>query len=311
MSKYEGLANDTISGGFGYVTRHGYGHEIFNFKPYAKCMYGFARAPHDSIRLEKLGAPKDASSVTGVLVVWVAKSKIVGWYKNATVFRAVQPPPMGSGRTFRRDKIGYNVTAIEKNCKLLDPDARLFPIPRAKEREHAMGRYLWYAEGQANRTLRERVERYIAGGGARVGKDGKVRNGVGRAHQQDPLKRAQVEQAAILLTTRHFEALGYNVDSVETDNVGWDLDCVHRESGMQLKLEVKGLSGRNICVELTPHEYQMMRKNKQSYRICIATNCMQTGILAVFAYNQSARAWTDGNDRSLVVEEIESARLHV
>ncbi len=50
MSKYQGLGNDKISGGFSYVKLHGYGHEILNFKPYEGHMYGFARVPHDSIR---------------------------------------------------------------------------------------------------------------------------------------------------------------------------------------------------------------------------------------------------------------------
>lgn len=276
MARYQGLANDTIRGGFGYVTQHGYGSELFNFKPYQGQMYGFARAPHDSIKLEKLGAKAGAASVDGVLVIWVANSKIVGWYNDATVFRNVQGPPPGSGRIFKGHKIGYNVTAREHDCTLLDPDARHFPIPRAKSREHAMGRNLWYAEGPTNWGFRARVREYIARGGAWL-KKVRDRKTVGSPRQQDPLKRQRIEQDAVRVTTKHFENFGYDVDSVESDNVGWDLNAVHRSASVLLKLEVKGLSGSTVVVEMTPQEYRMMQKHRQGYRVCVVTNCLQKG----------------------------------
>ncbi len=93
MSKYKGLARDTISGGGKNVSLYGFGHEIFNFEPYKRKMYGFGKTPHNAIRLENLGATKDAENVNGVTVIWVAKSRIVGWYKNATVYRHHQQPP--------------------------------------------------------------------------------------------------------------------------------------------------------------------------------------------------------------------------
>ena len=51
------------------------------------------------------------------------------------------------------------------------------------------------------------------------------------AHRQlDPQIKAEVERSAIELATDHFEALGYHIDSVEADNVGWDLEAVHRQT---------------------------------------------------------------------------------
>jgi hypothetical protein len=184
MARYQGLSNDTISGGFGYVALHGYGSEIFNFKSYRGKMYGFARAPHNSIRLEKLGGVKGATSVSGVLVVWVAKSRIVGWYENATVFRSAQLPPPRAMRIFKGHQIKFNVVAQKEDCKLLDPDARLFAIPRSKKRADAMGRYLWYAEGHRNRLFRNRVRTYIANGGIWKTRNRRTNSlGGGRAHQ--------------------------------------------------------------------------------------------------------------------------------
>jgi hypothetical protein len=44
---------------------------------------------------------------------------------------------------------------------------------------------------------------------------------------------------------------------VEKDGVGWDLEA-KGEDGSVLKIEVKGLSGSGVTVELTPNDYQMM-----------------------------------------------------
>jgi hypothetical protein len=323
MARYQGLAKDQISGGFGYVKHHGYGDEIFNFKPYRGHMYGFGNPPRrskkkgGSIKIERLGAPKGEPSVDKVLVIWVAKSKIIGWYKNATVFRKVRPPPEESRRIFKRKSIGYNVSALRQDCKLLPPDSRLIHVPRAKERKHAMGRYVWYADGTVNRPFRNRVLKYVdAGGnpsvfgnGRRTKKAGPPHHGT--PHQPDPHKRERVERCAVDLTDEHFDDLGYNVRSVEVDNKGWDLEAVHRQTGVLLRLEVKGLSGSSVTVEMTPQEYKMMRSHRQSYRVCVVTNSLakKQRALSVFACNDTSGAWIDGNDRPLVIQEMKSARL--
>jgi hypothetical protein len=118
-----------------------------------------------------------------------------------------------------------------------------------------MGRYTWYAEGPSNRVYRAKVLKYVAAGGeisAFLRKKGLKR--LGKAYQPDPYIRSRVERRAVDLVTQQFEALGYEVDSVARDNVGWDLNALHRYTGARLQLEVKGLSGKEISVELTPNE---------------------------------------------------------
>jgi Domain of unknown function (DUF3883) len=313
MSEYSGL--DKITGGGKAVAIQGYGHEMLNFKPFAGRMYGTAVTPgFGDINLERLGAAKGSSFVDGVLVVWVAKSRIVGWYRNARVFRRSQQPPKNSGRSYKSHSIGYRMTAVQSFCTILDPDARHFPVPRAREREHAMGRYIWYAEGASNRAFRKKVLRYVAAGGQVPvhGKGKKTKHG-GGGHQSDLQKKTKVEQSAIDLTTGHFEKLNYVIETVEYDNVGWDLNAVHSQSGARLRLEVKGLSGEGVNVELTPNEYKMMKKHKQTYRICVGTNCLEQSHrrLAVFAFNDASSSWVDGIDRSLQITEVKSARLRL
>jgi hypothetical protein len=312
MSEYSGPGQ--ISGGGKYVTIHGYGHEMMNFKPFTGKMYGTAPTPsYGDINVERLGAPGGAEFVDGVLVVWVAKSRIVGWYKNARVYRHHQPSPKNSGRSYKGSPIDYRVTASASDCTRLDPDNRHFPVPRAQERAHAMGRYTWYADGVSNRSFRAKVLKYVAAGGsiAVLGKSKQAKRASG-THQLNPLKRLKVERAAIDLATRHFKKFGYVVTSVEGDNVGWDLSAVHPKTGL-LRLEVKGLSGAGINIELTPNEYKMMKKHNETYRVCVGTNCLKKSqrMLSVFAYNDASRSWVDGSDRLLEIAEVKSARLRL
>jgi hypothetical protein len=208
MSKYQGLKRDTISGGGRHISVHGFGHEILNFQPYRGRMYGFAQVPHSSMKIEKLGAPKGAQSVDGVVVAWVAKSRIVGWYRDATVFRRVQPPPKHSARVYQGKLIGYNVTGDAGKCKILSPDARLFAIPRSKNRKHAMGRYLWYAEGPQNQSFRERVLAYIAADGVLPLTHKSDLRIAGRGRQSDIYKRHRIEESAIDMTAKTFRGPG-------------------------------------------------------------------------------------------------------
>ncbi len=56
----------------------------------------------------------------------------------------------------------------------------------------------------------------------------------------------------------------------------------------------------------------MMRKHKQSYRICVVTNCLNGGLrtLSVFAYSDGHAKWMDENGRPLQIKKIQSARLY-
>jgi hypothetical protein len=313
MSKYSGPGK--ISGGGKYVKTQGYGHEMLNFKPFDGRMYGTAVVPrHGAIKLERLGALKGEESVDGVIVFWVARSRIVGWYENARVYRLPQPPPKNSGRFYKGKPIRYRVTAAASDCRLLKPDDRHFRVPRAGDRKQAMGRYIWYAEGKSNQAFRAKALKYVrAQGNISAVETAKRTKSARAAHQSDPDKRLRVERSAVELARTHFESLGYRVQSVEQDNLGWDLTAVHEVSQSLLRLEVKGMSGPLINVELTSNEYKMMRKHKRAYRICVGTDCLKKRRreLSVFAYNETSDKWVDGADRTLKISEVQSARLRL
>jgi len=318
MDHYRGLSGgDRIKGGGKYVDEHGYGHEIFNFQEHEGRVYGYAQPPrgaadmstHPRINIGRLGASTKDEVVSGVVAVWIAnhisahESVIVGWYQNATVHRHFQQMPPGSGRIHNDEEMGFYISATEGDSTLLPKDARLFPVPTGGKGELGQSN-IWYADDPAvHGQFRRQVLDYIANRELPTPPPG---NGGGRPTQPDPLLRQKVEKAAVKKTTAHFKGIGYKVDSFEKDNVGWDLEAVRGQ--IKLRREVKGLSGPEHCVELTPNEYAKMQEYRQSYRICVVTNALSNPRLDVFAFSPDSQRWEDDDGRPLAIEKIIAAR---
>ena len=316
MNRYQGqTGSDQIRGGGAFVEQHGFGHEIFNFQPSEGRVYGYVQPPGSgynqphgpAIGIHRLGAGDADEFMSGVLVIWVATSPqggsyIVGWYANATVYRNWQPPPANANRRYGGVDFGYYVTALSDDAVLLPPDERLFEVPRG---EGGMGQSnVWYADSpEHHQQIREDVLRLVATRRLPFG------SGSSTPVQTDPFLRQKVEHAAVEITTAHYSRLGYTVDSVENDNLGWDLCAVFGQN--QLKLEVKGLSGPDIRVELTPNEFDKMRKHLDSYRLCVVTNALTSPTLTVFSYSQDTQRWEDSDGQVLAIDEIVAARCRI
>jgi hypothetical protein len=318
MNRYQGITGgDTISSGGAYITKYGFGHEIFNYQPFQNAVYGYVQPPgrkdqwkESKINLTRLGASARDLSLSGVLAIWVATSPlggafVVGWYRNATVYRDWQSPPSGSDRRHSRADCGYYVTANREDAILLPPDERVFSIPQKGAGQFGQSN-LWYADDPAqHRQLRLNVLRYIES--RQLPHSSK--HTASSPRQLDPLLRQRIERIAIETTTTYFTGLGYGVNSVEHDNVGWDLNAVLGKR--DLKLEVKGLSGSQIVVELTPNEYTAMGKNQESYRVCVVTNALTEPCLKVFAYSPDSKQWESPDRRILNIQQSIAARCFV
>jgi hypothetical protein len=316
MTRYKGLgASDSIVGGGGYVTQMGFGHEIFNFQPHKGAMYGYAQPSRagkswkdkpqididtqGTIEIKKLGAAEGGECAEGVLAIWFAKEPdrspyIVGWYKNAKVYRKWQAPPSASGRVHNGKKLGYFVTCRERDATLLPIDKRIFRLPPKEEGGPGQCN-VWYAnQPEKHHAFRRGVLNYIAtGNSAHEG---------GHQHSADPLLRSKVEQAAVQHVANHYRRLGYEVTSVEQENLGWDLQA--RYGNRELKLEVKGLSGANVDVQLTPNEYKAMSDHRNDFRLCVVTRVLASPILDIFFHSSESADWETDNGKVLVVNEI-------
>ncbi len=136
MESYQGLySGDQISGGGAYVKEKGRGHEICNFSGDGKMLYGYVQPPGQQIDIDRIGADSTDEFISGITVAWTATrptggTAVVGWYKNATVFRNyqkfVKTPTM-----HRRNGIeGYRIKAPLRQAKLLAVDERTCEVPR-------------------------------------------------------------------------------------------------------------------------------------------------------------------------------------
>jgi hypothetical protein len=320
MTAYKGLSGDTLQGGGKFVRKNGWGSELFNFLPYRGKLYGYVQPKIDRvydndpmIQIEKLGASPDDQYIDGITVVWTASdpiqggTRIIGWYKNARVYRYHHLPTEQSNRRHQGKLRGYFTQAKEVDCQLLPIDARKAIVRRRVK--HWMGQSnVWYA--QNNPVFVRQVLQYINGGprpdiipplpGSK-GKSGPL--------QPDPLKRLQVEKAAITCVSTYYAQLGFEIKSVEKDNMGWDLTATDQESS--LRLEVKGLSGTDILTELTPNEYEKSGIHQRDYRICIVTNALEKPRLSIFSYSNDMEKWSDINGVILQFEERKSARIFI
>ena len=125
--------------------------------------------------------------------------------------------------------------------------------------------------------------------------------------QIDVFKKQQVEISAIETTIKYFEGLDYIIISKEKDNVGWDLEATNINE--TLLLEVKGLSGNILSIELTPNEYKNSKEKKIHYKLCIVTNALTKPKLEIFSFNFELDFWTNDLNEKLLTEEKVAARM--
>jgi len=309
MDFYKGKFNDSMTGGGKHIETQGWGNEMYNFLPIKGKYYGYVRVSKDrSINLNRLGAIGNVEKLDNVLIVWTAKhpdiggTYIIGWYKNATVYRYYQEPAKSLNRKWQNFSIGYCTTAKLSDAKLLAKDERILKIPRGPE---GMGQTnIWY--GDSNEAFVEKAKKYIYEGKMPITKNKNTRKTV--AWQPDPLIRLKVEEKAVKHVIKYYEKIGFDVDSVEKDNIGWDLTAVKEK--IKLKLEVKGLSGKEIVTEMTPNELKNLEADKNNYRLCIVTEALTKPMLRVFAYSEENGKWTSEDDITIKFEKIISARIY-
>ncbi len=309
MKNYNGLVNDVLVSGDAFSEEYGYGYEIFNFAPYKGHMYGYFYLD-GSINIDRLGAHEKDDSIDNVLVVWVSRSRsggvfIIGWYRNATIYRDYQQAPKGSKRKYKGDRIGYRVKAKAEDCKILPLDARVFSIPT--NYAGGMGQAnIWYTDKDIHASFREQVLNYISSGIIPRASQSKIKL---RKHRSiDPYTRHQIEKKAIELTVKYYERLGYSVGSVEKDNVGWDLVATMPDKN--LLLEVKGLSQKEISIALTPNEYTQMKNHVDRYRICVVTNALdKNSLLTIFSFSFESGQWEDEEGIPLNITKLIGAKM--
>jgi hypothetical protein len=312
MSAYEGLVGqpDKIVGGGKWVRQHKDGGETCNF---VECGDGYVYGHVETIKGEidrpieigMLGAKPGAKFVDHVDVIWTATDPrrkgrwVVGWYRDARVYRNREKFGKAPSKQHRLEgnKESFRIRTRASNAVLIPLKQRNIPLGRGKGWIGQAN--WWFPEKQSNRAIRRFVDTIRAqlDSGpqlAPVGTNGS--HGGNWGGNSDPLRNVEVERAAILKVREHFA--GYRIKSVEKDNLGWDLEAQPKGTGAALRLEVKGLFGRELKVGLTPREFRAFKAHMDGsmpqYRLCVVTGALsRKARLVVFRFDTEKRRWVD------------------
>jgi 5-methylcytosine-specific restriction protein A len=166
MKWYDGIDGDSIQRGGSY-NKDSIGHEVCNFSNIGGQVYGYVQ-PTGQVNVEKLGARKNAEYAKGVTVIWTAGpdsggTAVVGWYKNATVYREPQPIKNPTKLQKENGLDSYRISASVSGATLLPIDKRSFMIPRAIKGGIGQSN-VWYADKPESAELVARVLHLVESG---------------------------------------------------------------------------------------------------------------------------------------------------
>lgn len=313
MDAYEGLVGvpDKIVGGGRWVREHKDGGETCNF---LKCSDGYVYGHVETIKgdydrpinIEQLGAAHDAAYIDHIDVIWTAthpKEKgrwVVGYYRDARVYREREKFEKLPSKQHRLEghKHSFRVMAKADNTLVIPWKNRKIKLGRGKG---WIGQANWWFPEKSKNTAVKAFLRKVhklLDSGTELPPENSLRNRRGSGHwggKTDPLRKAEVERAAITKVSEHYKS--YKIKSVEKDNLGWDLEA-RRKGEKVLHLEVKGLFGSDLKIGLTPNEYRAFTAHLSgellSYRLCVVTGALSgESRLVIFRYDRLKNSWVD------------------
>jgi hypothetical protein len=328
MPRYAG-EDKVHAGGFDYVQREGFGHELFNFMPIRGVCYGYVQTRTGVVNIDRLGAERHETFIDDVTVIWTAphpngERVVVGWYRDARIYRACQLGRL-QGRHVAGQRVGYISQAPAERCVLVPEKLRVFKVPHSGRGLPGQSS-VFYPESSTNRRVAEwldEVRKYISGWrGSTVGhaddkspSDDDQRTSSNRRRGwstlPDAAHNAAVEDAAIACVRQYF---GRPSNDRQKDNCGWDLEF--GVNGRTLCVEVKGLSGTEIGIELTPNEFEAMKRamngtfEEGDYRLAVVCEALtHTPQLFLFVHDKGMDWRCEYTQRRITAIPRTAARL--
>jgi hypothetical protein len=279
MKWYKGPqpGDDKLFGG-GSFNKDSIGHEAYNFKTVQGKLWGYFQ-PYLSkstkptqLNLARIdpGTKETDELLRHVLVIFIAKRPtggqvIVGWYKDATVYRDFYI----ANKEMNRDKFDYNIETRSSNAVLLPEPLRTHSIPTGKGKTgQANACYLYESDGMRkrgawiNRAL-DYVQNYSGANLLNYGDDilsdelssyadilqDKTVSKGSQGLLMTPQLRRQLEDHAVKQAVRHFTSEKYRV---VLKGKPYDLLCTKGTS--ELRVEVKATQTTGQSIWLTPNE---------------------------------------------------------
>lgn len=283
MKRYRGpQADDEKPIGGGSYNRDKLGHEAFNFLPCSGEMFGYfqpriSKGHESKIALDRIEAGFEGQELDNVLLIFVAtdpalgKQRIIGWYRDATVYRNSVASP-----TQVRNGFSYFAKTNAKKAVLIRDRQRSHIIPGGKGGfGQANVCYALETDGEPKDAswidlALDYVSQYHKENIALEPEsepDSDIEEMVGAAiehgagFQSNPRIRRAIEDYAMQRAKLRLEKLGYKPKDKHTRE-SYDFLCI--VDGMELYVEVKGTQDSGEFVSLTPKEVEHARNHKNS-----------------------------------------------
>jgi hypothetical protein len=305
MKYYEGRANiDIPRSGAKYILQNKKGGELNNFKNRNGKYYGYIPFV-GSVNITNLGAKATDELIKGITVVFCATHpvekgmRVVGWYENATVYRNGQSNNVSNW---------FFAEAAEKSVKRIDADNRFCNIPDTFGRSAS---FFFSLHPEKKSTLNKLIAYIESDGKIESIQDKKKTSKTTLSRQVDVETRMKVEKSAIDTAVKYYQVRygKENVKSVEKDNVGWDLEI--NTGSVTLKVEVKGLSGSKMAVELTPNEFKALNKKQENYFLFIVTDALsKKPNFEVFSCLRKSNILIGHKKTELTINRVIGARIN-
>lgn len=273
-----------VDGNFPFIKGGKQGHEAWNFLPQEDGTYYCYTPPQGGT-----GTPWN-DDPQGWTVVCLAKKPdvtgvhIVGWYEDAELIGeyAVRPTGFDAGGSAPSDDFYYTIKS--RSVWFVPPEFRSRPFSHPSVRQ---GKYSFLEGPDVKNTSNKTDVTSVLRGLLKHYRSVAIHNPNSTNvpdldnDEIDPLKgfggpehRKAVEKAAVRVTSRMLNRLGYKVVSREKDNIGYDLYASHRQDDSALHVEVKGTSGSEARFFMTANEYSY--REAPEWRLAMVTDALTT-----------------------------------
>lgn len=292
MKYYSGAEHERPQGGGSY-TKDNVGYESCNFLDLDGKLQGYFRTPFDKVNLERI-APEAGGTdpLDQVLVIFGATDpegqglKVVGWYRNARVYRYYQDGNEAR-RSFQEEYFGYHFEAPTAEAVLLPLEQRTQAIHRGAngmvrtsifypyDEAGQQRNLLWLEEivdfvnnYQGDNLLRDQADP----GKAAVAGAEEAREGKGQGFVASAKVRKAVEDRAMDKVKLHFKD-GWVLENTSSNK---PYDFCARRGNEERYIEVKGTQGDGSQVFLTKNEVKWARRHTSQMVLAVVTGIKVT-----------------------------------
>ena len=284
--------------GGGRYNKKNVGHELFNFAEFDGRLYGHVAA---SVNLKRIDPTAGmAEKLDAVLVIFVARQHIIGWYRNAIVYAPARPkfPASATKEMLRRLKqsgvrgfkpIGYRFDAAVENATLLPTYERKQEIPGNVKGGFGRSniRYLFRTSGKTRTSawMDDAIQYVLNYDRANLLDDPSAEGNPEEASslaqekaagfESDPRIRKAIEQHAMKEAQKALEKRGFSKFDDTSATKPYDFTC-WREKKMFF-VEVKGTQTLGKSVVLTKNEVRHVKLHPDNCVLVIVHSVKLTG----------------------------------